>query len=143
MTHLTDVVQLLLEAAPSFRTLADIVEAGPSGNRPESYIAVFGEHLVQLLQANNTAEFPAVFALVEHLVTGDDELVRRHMGPFFFWMLLAAARRLSVDPGPFEQWLGPNTRVVWQETLERRKAVLGHLAEQLRLMNMQKRPTTE
>jgi hypothetical protein len=112
------VVPVLLEACPSFRGPYEAYVAATY--RPDEphliydELGEFARHLLRLLKDSNTAELPAVFAVVEHLhVDGTDEV--RELATIGLLDAIQNIAAHEIDPERFVTFLGPEARRWWDE----------------------------
>lgn len=113
------VLPALVSACPSFEATwrAHLAESGDGNRGLYVDINVFAQHLVALLDHDQTSEFPAVFAAVERLLRDDDVGVREllKVGLIEDLQALAADRGGSPLAARFRTWLGPRTVLDWDD----------------------------
>lgn len=84
---------------------------------PLHYLCVgeFIRHLVLLRVSAETDEFPAVFDVVERLVTDGDDYVR-NLGVIGFLegLQMRTVTGAGLDPEEFRQWFGPISDRWWE-----------------------------
>lgn len=80
-------------------------------------MAAFAEHLVAQLEHEATAEFPAVFAAVEHLLESDEAGIRYLVtyGLLEDIQNIAANRHGPAFEARFRTWLGTRGTAAWNE----------------------------
>ena len=115
-----EVMAAMLVASPSFkdgwdRHLADWAQ--DDGRGPYLDVAEFARHLVQLLEADRTEEFPAVFDEVEQLLARDDAGIRSVLVVGLLEGLgnLGANKHDWPFAARFRQWFGPATSAAWDD----------------------------
>ena len=113
---------LLLHACPSFSEMWQEAEAenaddGVAGGRLFYLDAgAFIRHLVALRLSGNTAEFPAVFEVLERLLLEGDGYVQNLAVIGYvegFQMMTVTASGLSPEDD-FRPWLGPEAEKWWE-----------------------------
>lgn len=116
--------QLLLDSCPAFRPhLEATLKAFYYGDPPDqtlpySDVAWISSFLIDLVQRQETACFPTVFALLERLlITGSDDVQN--------WVVVGVLEGLQnqvshtkLTYAAFEPWLGPKTREEWDRLIE-------------------------
>jgi hypothetical protein len=112
------VVKALLAACPSFADRwTEHLASSDGGIGPYIDAGAFANHLVDLLDWDETTEFPAVFDAVERLLTEGDDGVRY----LVTWGLIESLQNVASNrsewafAGRFRQWLGPATLSAWDE----------------------------
>jgi hypothetical protein len=112
------VMTALLAACPSFALRWRDYVAGATGQiGPYVDSGVFAQHLVDLLDANRTAEFASVFEAVERLLTEGDDRIRYLVA---FGLIenvqnISSHRHDWAFAARFREWLRPTTLQVWDE----------------------------
>lgn len=114
---------LLLDPADRKRMEEEIAEdterlASELCDKEQLYIHLgdFARHLVDLLKQRETAEFPAVFALLEKLYdSGDDFVQNAATVGLLEGIQNAALGEADVDPELFKKWLLPVSAEWWDE----------------------------
>lgn len=113
------VARTLLAACPSIaaKWAEHLAEWAP--DQPPVYIdaMMFSGHLVDLVEAGETTELPAVFEAIERLLRDDDRGVQYLVT---FGLLegignIAANRHDWTFAGRFRGWMGPQTEAAWDE----------------------------
>jgi len=110
-----DVMPLLLEACPSFRAPWQVFVSDSLYDPANlySHLGEFARHLVGLMKAKKTEEFPAVFAVVERLhVEGDG-----YVGEAATIGLLEGIQNISggkVDQESFVPFLERDSWMYWE-----------------------------
>lgn len=108
----------LVQACPSFAPLWAQGQKddylGADGTLLE-YVALgaMARHLVGLAVAEQSEEFPAVFAEVETLLLEGDDYVRQAMTVGLMEGLQNHASHSGLDPSLFLKWLGPESKHWW------------------------------
>jgi hypothetical protein len=106
-----DVVPLLIAACPTYKGSPQAIEADPDDGE---YLLAghFVAHLIQSLQEGITGSFPAVFAVVEWVLTeGDDEAQSLITEGFLDDLCNPEFHSgTTTRPEDFLHWLGPRTR---------------------------------
>lgn len=79
------------------------------------YIALgeFADHLVERFRLGETADFPAIFDVVERWHLEGDAYVREAATIGLLESLQTVAGNNDLDPASFEPWLKPETRKWW------------------------------
>jgi len=111
------VIPLFLNACPSFRTRWAPYAAEPSFEESLLYIHLgeFAGHVIELLGNGSTAEFAAIFEVVERLHTDGDSYVREAATIGLLEGLQNLALSAGLDPAVFEPHLGPESARWWAE----------------------------
>ena len=112
------VITALLAACPSFADGSRAHGGSPIGGIG-SYVdlGAFAEHFVDLLEANQTDEFPNVFDAVERLLIDGDAGIQYLVA----YGLLESLQNVSSNrhdwafSGQFRAWLGPTSLSAWNE----------------------------
>lgn len=125
-----EMMNRMLAACPSFvpkweEFLAEWVddpalpEDGGDGSLP-LYLALsdLTNHLIQNLEAGQTQEFPAVFAVVEQWINHGEHYVSEAAVVGFLEDLSAKGRYKKATPHAFVMWLGPQSRKWWAEVID-------------------------
>jgi hypothetical protein len=112
-----DLIEPLLAACPSFRPPWEQHLADWRGQDAGIYndLAVFAHHLVDSYAADRTAEFAAVFQLIERLISQGPEEVRAPLLVGLLEDLQVGASHQPFGGDAFLPWLGPESRRAWQE----------------------------
>ena len=74
---------------------------------------VLARHLIAKLAANDTAAFPAIFALVEQWLSHPDRYVRRVADVGLIEDLHSTRLHTNTTPADFQRWLGPKATAAW------------------------------
>jgi hypothetical protein len=113
------VLPALRAACPTFESRWQAHVATWAGEPAGRYndISAFAHHLVDLLERNQTAEFPEVFAIVERLLAADEVGVREliTVGLLEDLQSIAMSRNDPQITARFRTWLGPITAMAWDE----------------------------
>jgi hypothetical protein len=112
------VITALLAACPSFgERWRNHVRSPNGGIGPYIDLSAFAEHIVGLLEAKQTGEFPDVFDAVERLLIDGDEGIRYLVAYGLFESLqnVSSNRHHWVFSGQFRAWLGPTSMRAWNE----------------------------
>jgi hypothetical protein len=114
------VMPLLLEACPSFREPREVYVAEPEYEDDLLYLHLgeFARHLVGLMKAGATEEFPAVFDLVENLHLDGDAYVKEAATIGLLEGIQFQAGYQGVDPERFVPFFKPVSARWWKEWLE-------------------------
>lgn len=117
----------MLDASPSFRPIWDefVAEWVPSleedgqNDLPE-YLALseLANHLIKRLEAGETQEFPAVFAVVENWINNGDAYVSEAAVVGLLEDLSSEVRYKTAKPVAFVPWMGPQSRKWWAEVID-------------------------
>jgi hypothetical protein len=115
-----EVMPLLLEACPSFREHweTDAEEWGRDEERGRLYYIDSGElaaHLVKLVKATKTTEFPAIFDVIERFLVEGDEYVKELAAVGYLENIQNHADHAGIDPELFVRHLKPESRKAWDE----------------------------
>lgn len=78
-------------------------------------IAVIAHHLVDRFAAGDTSEFPAAFALLERCLAESDMEVQELLVIGLMEGIQNVASHQPFGMTVFEPWLGPKSRVAWEE----------------------------
>jgi hypothetical protein len=112
------VIEALLAACPSFAAPWR-AHVGSFSGRIGPYIdlGAFALHLVDLLEANRTGEFGAVFDAIERVLIDGDDGIRY---PVAFGLIedlqnISANRHDWAFAARFREWLPPATMTAWDE----------------------------
>ena len=123
-------IPALLAACPSLeRTWPEERERWHSAQRGRSAedepgiycdLGVLAHHLVWLLETGETAEFPAVFAVVEDLLIASDAATHYPLQVGLLEDLgnIASGQRGWPFAARFRAWFGPATNLAWDELHE-------------------------
>jgi hypothetical protein len=116
------IIPVLLTACPSFgvRWTERLAES-PQLNDQGVYVDVgeFATHLVELLGRDETAEFPSLFAAVEHLFVDGDAGIRNALKYGLIEGIGNVASHQGWQfAGRFRPWLGPAATKAWDELHE-------------------------
>ena len=116
-----DVMPLLLEACPSFRSRWAEHTAW-RGYEPLLHvdIAEFADHLGVLVRTGADAELPRAFAMVERLLAEGDHDVQDAVGTSFTEGLWSALGSLELADAAFARYFGPRTAADWEFICRRR-----------------------
>jgi hypothetical protein len=117
MTLRRDLIEPLLAACPSFRPRWEQHLADWHGEDAGIYndLAVFAHHLVDSYAADRTAEFAAVFQLIERLLSQGPEELREPLSLGLLEDLQVIGSHHPFGGDAFLPWLGPESRRAWQE----------------------------
>jgi hypothetical protein len=120
----------MLAACPSFKPQWEeflsewtgnpsLLEDGQDGSLP-LYLALseLANHLIEKLEANDTAQFAAVFEVVERWITEGSQYVSEAAIVGLVEDLSSEARYPEASPADFEKWLGPQSRKWWVEVTD-------------------------
>jgi hypothetical protein len=112
-----DVIQVLLEACPSFRARWAVYVADPAYDESLLYVHLgeFALHVVELLTSRSTGEFAAVFDAAERLHVEGDSFVKEAATIGLLEGLQNAAGHAGLDPGAFVPYLRPESARWWAE----------------------------
>jgi hypothetical protein len=113
------VMPLLLEACPSFRASWNAYRAEPEYDDDLLYLHLgeFARHLVGLMKAGATEEFPAVFDLVENLHLDGDAYVKEAATIGLLEGVQIQAGHQGVDSERFVPFLRPVSTRWWEELI--------------------------
>lgn len=112
---------MLADACPSYRALhpgrPDAPDSGDAGAEPYDDLGEFAHHLVDLAASGEASEFPAVFRVVEQLLTeGDSETVSLvRTGLIEDLQNITSHRDVTVSADAFVPVLGPVAAEVWAD----------------------------
>lgn len=83
-------------------------------------LGVLAHHLVWLLETDETAEFPSVFAVVERFLVDGEAVIRYPVQVGLLEDLgnIASGQRGWPFAARFREWFGPATNVAWDELHE-------------------------
>jgi len=112
-----EVMQLLLAACPSFREAWTAYVTSPDYEEGLLYIDLgeYADHLVELASSGRTADFPAVFDVVERLHLEGDAYVREAATIGLCEGIQNVASNTGVDAALFVPYLKPETARWWAE----------------------------
>lgn len=110
-----EVMQLLLEACPSFHEPWQTYRASPSYAAGQLYVdlGAFARHLVALKQSDTVEEFPAVFSVVERLNLDGDRHVTDAVTMGLLEGIQNVASHTSLPPESFVRYLHPESAKSW------------------------------
>lgn len=109
----------MLAACPSFATAYQQFCADwkdEPGELPH-YIALgdLARHLIDMLREGDTANFQAIFHVVERWHTEGDAYVREAATIGLLEGIQNNAEHQGVDPAAFQPWLGPESKKWWDK----------------------------
>jgi hypothetical protein len=115
------VMPMLLEACPSFQSTWETIEdenrdeESPAGRLGYIDAGDFVIHLVRLYQDGTTAEFPAIFAVIERfLIDGDPYVTELAAIGYLEGLQMRAVTDHGIDPAEaFGPYFGPHARQAW------------------------------
>jgi hypothetical protein len=113
------VMSLLLGACPSFREPWEAYVAEPDYEDDVRYLhlAEFARHVVGLMKAGTTEEFPAVFEVVESLHIDGDAYVRESATIGLLEGIQLQAGHSGIEPEKFLPFLRPISTRWWEELI--------------------------
>ena len=117
MTLRNDLIEPLLAACPSFRPLWEQHLADWRGEDAGIYndLSVFAHHLVESYAAGRTAEFAAVFQVIEQLLSQGPKEFRAPLSVGLLEDLQVIGSHHPFGGDAFRPWLGPKSLGAWQE----------------------------
>ena len=116
MIERDQIMPLLLEACPSYRTRWEEYIAQPEYERGLVYLDLgdFAHHLVDLFQQGTTAELPAIFNVIERLYVEGDAYVREVATIGALEGIQNIAGNKGIDPEHFVPFLGSESAEWWR-----------------------------
>lgn len=110
------IVPMLLEACPEIQTDWQRHRADWNDEEAGIYndLAVFAHFIVNAFSKNETARFPAVFQVIEALLSDGTEEVKGAAGIGFLEDLQNIASWQPFGSDAFLPWFGPNSPEVWK-----------------------------
>ena len=108
----------LLEACPSFKPVWESFCDDAADEEPRPYywaLADLADHVMSQYRAGETAEFDAVFAVVERWHQEGDKNVKEAATIGFLEGLQNASGNNGLDPDVFVPWLGPESKKWWDK----------------------------
>src|SRR5829696_4528145 len=129
MIRRDEALLLLRDACPSFRAFeVPQYPDDPHGFGDMAELSTLARHLVDLAERGDAEEFPAVFAIVEHLLADGDEdtvaYVRTHLLEDI--QNITSHRDVAVGPDAFRSVLGPVALDAWDELDDAWQAAVRH-----------------
>jgi hypothetical protein len=111
-----DVMDMLVEACPSFKDKWSLYVSGPDYDEDLLFISLgeFTQHVVSLMKNNETNEFQKVFKVIENFLLNGDSYVKEAT----ITGLLEGVQNVSYDhfdPEKFVPFLLPETKKWWQK----------------------------
>lgn len=114
-----DIFAPIVQADPSFGPIWEAFRERWSGESelPMHVAAtVLARHMIAKLAAQDTAAFPAIFAIVEEWLSHSDRYVRRVADVGLLEELQSTRLHTETAPADFERWLGPKAKAAWSLT---------------------------
>jgi hypothetical protein len=109
------VMPLFFNACPSFTADCEAYGCNPRDHLLYIEMGLLARHLIELYKSNQTAEFPAVFRIIERLHIEGDYYVKEAATIGMLESIQNIAGNNGLDPDVFVPWLGVESRKWWDQ----------------------------